>query len=114
MTPFLTNNGTGLLSGEDEQIMSFDRLMANPLMADAITVKATGVGKYLAVSIPPVFATGPSLADRLLHIDGMAEAIGSNEEIERERREFLKERIIYWKEWASTSSRGIITPSDRE
>ena len=79
-----------------------------------MTVKATGYGGYQAVSVPPIFATGPSLAERLLHIDGMAEAIDRNEEIEKERREFLKERISYWKKWASATPKGIVSPSDRE
>ena len=103
-----------LLSGADEEIMSFDRLMVDPTIQDAITVKATGSGGYQALSVPPIFATGPILAERLLHIDGMAEAIDRNEEIEKERREFLKERISYWKTWASGTSKGIVTPSDRE
>ena len=112
--PVLNKQRDNHLPGNDEELMSFDRLKANPLMVDAVTVRATGTGKFQAVNVPPVFATGPSLADRLLYIDGMPEAINSNEEIKQERKDFLKDRIIFWKEWAATSPKGIISPGDRE
>ena len=105
---------SGLLTGNDEEIMSFDRLAVYPLIKDFITVKASGAGRYQAVNIPSTFATGPDLAVRLLHIDGVEEAIDRNEDIDKERREFLKERVSYWREWASTPYRGILTTGHRE
>ena len=83
-------------------------------MEDAITIKFVGQGKYEAVSIPSLFATGPDLANRLLHIEGMPEALDRNEEIDEERREFLKRRILYWKKWAATSYRQVFDTGSRE
>ena len=94
--------------------MSFDRLGVHAHFRDAITVKAIGSGRYRAIHVPATFGTGPELADRLPHIDGIAEAIDHNEDIEKERKEFLKERIIYWRRWASESSRGLIIGGHRE
>lgn len=112
--PQLKSIRYGLLPGTDEELMSFDRLGVNPLMEDAITIKSVGQGKYEAVSIPSSFATGPDLANRLLHIEGMPEALDRNEEIDEERREFLKRRILYWKKWASTSYRQVFDTGSRE
>ena len=92
--PGLRSIRDGLLPGTDEELMSFDRLGVNLLMEDAITIKSVGRGKYEAVSIPSLFATGPDLANRLLHVEGMSEALDRNGEIDEERREFLKRRIL--------------------
>ena len=104
----------GLLPGPNEELMSFDRLAVNIHMEDAITVKSAGGGKYEAVYTPSLFATGPDLANRLIHVDGIAEALDLNEEINQERREFLKRRIIYWKKWASTSYKQVFQTGYRE
>ena len=104
----------GLLPGTDEELMSFDRLGVNLHMEDAITIKSVGPDKYEAVSVPSLFTTGPDLANRLLHIEGMSEALDRNEEIDEERREFLKGRILYWKEWASTSYGQVFNTGSRE
>ena len=112
--PPLVGLRDGLLPGADQELMSFDRLGVHPHFRDVITVKATGSGRYRAVHVPDTFATGPDLADRLPYIDDIAEAIDSNEDIQEERREFLKERIIYWRKWTSGSSRGLIIVGDRE
>ena len=114
-TPQMAMERDGLLPGSDEDLMSFDRLSADTSMADAITVKATGGGKYEAVWIPPVFGLGPGpLAERLLYVEGIPEAIDKNPDIASERKTFLKDRIPYWEEWARNGSRGIFNPADRE
>jgi hypothetical protein len=53
--------------------------------------------------VPPIFSTGPILARRLCHIDGVPTAIDANPEISAERKAFLKERVSYWKEWSSSA-----------
>ena len=112
--PQLIRDRHGLLPGHDEELMSFDRLCANVAMRDAITVKATGFGRYRAVWIPPVFRVGPFLSDRFLHIEGISEAIDQNMEISEERREFLKRRIVYWKERELSSDPGLSRFGDWE
>lgn len=99
----LTGQMESLLPGVHEELMTFDRLRADLYMKDALTVKAVGFGRYRAHWIPPVFETEiPELADRFLHIEGMAEAIDNSDEIDAERKDFLKRRVIYWKKWAAS------------
>ena len=112
--PLLSRERGSLLPGHDEELMSFDRLRADKSMEDAITIKATGFGRYEAVSIPPVFEIGPEVSERLLHIDGIAEAIDRNPEISQNRKEFLKRRLPYWKAWARSPSGNLYSANDRE
>lgn len=116
--PNLTKKRAGLAQ-QDEEIMSFDRLkstdyLGNALVSDAITVKAKGQGEYQALWIPSVFTTGPNLAERLLKIEAISEAINKNPAISEERKNFLKRRIPYWQEWAAASGLRVKSPSDWE
>ena len=115
--PELARQRGTMLSG-DEQLMSFDRLLdpryLDTSMKEAITVKATGNGRYRAKWVPPVFGVGPALAERLLVIDGLEETIEVNPKISEERKMFLKERIPYWKDWASTPGPSRYKSGDRE
>ena len=103
-----------LLPGPDEELMSFDRLQVDPSMSDAITVRAVGHGKYQAKRVLPVLGTGPALANRFLWIDGMEEAIDGNTDITEDRKMFLKRRIPYWKQWASSPGGNRHKTGDRE
>ena len=115
--PDLARQRGSLLSG-DAALMSFDRLLdpqyIDTRIKDAVTVRATGDGRYHAKYVPPVFGLDPYLAERLLVIDGLEEAIEANPEISTERKEFLIQRIPYWKAWASSPRQGIIRGGDRE
>ncbi len=110
----LTRQRGTLLSGEDEELMSFDRLEADTSMRDAITVKADGHGKYRAVWIPPLFRTGTVMADMLLNIEGIPEAIDQNPAISDDRKSFLRHRIAYWREWKSAPSSKMFVPQHWE
>ena len=102
----LTKRVANLLP-EGAEIMSFDRLKKppfEPAMSVAITVKSRSSGSYKAVWIPEVFEVGPDSAERLLSIDGIPEAIDCNPSIGRERKVFLRRRILYWREWASSGA----------
>ena len=117
-TPSLTKKRAGLTQ-QDETLMSFDRLKSidypnNAPVSDAITVKAKGQGQYQALWIPSVFTTGPNLAERLLKIDSISEAINKNPEISEERKNFLKRRIPYWQEWAAATGLSVKSLSDWE
>lgn len=110
--PKLIRQRGTLLPGDDEELISFDRLAVDTSMKDAITVRSIGHGRYRAVWITPIYETGPSQAERLLYIDGVAEAIGMNPQFETDRAAFLKQRVPYWRDWASSPSGYIF--SDRE
>ena len=115
--PELARQRGSLLSG-DEELMSFDRLLG-PSYIDtskryAVTVRAMGDGRYRAKYVPPVFDLGPTLAERLLMIDGLEEAIEQNPDISNERKMFLQQRIPYWKKWASSPNQGPTRLGDRE
>ncbi|MYC34260.1 MAG: DUF4263 domain-containing protein [Chloroflexi bacterium] len=110
----LTQQRGTLLSGADEELMSFDALQVDEFLTQAFTVKGTGRGRYRAVTVPPVFSTGPNRAERLLYIDGVSDAIDNNPHISEDRKTFLKTRITYWKGWASASKSRVISHRDDE
>jgi hypothetical protein len=112
--PSLTRQRSSLLSGEDEELMSFDRLVADRFLADAITVRAKGNGRYRALSLPPTFKLGPSHPERLLRVDGLEGAIHSSEGWSAARRAFVTSRIPYWRDWAMRDDKGWIDVSDEE
>ena len=110
----LERKRSALLPNHDMELMSFDRLRVNLSMHNAITVRAMGEGRYEARWIPSVFQLRPSLAKRLLYIDGIPEAISENSAICETRKEFLKQRAVYWKSWASSQDISIINSGDAE
>ena len=102
----LTKRVANLLP-EGTEMMSFDRLKQlpfEPAMSVAITVRSRSSGSYEAVWIPEVFEIGPDSAERLLSINGIPSAIECNPCISRERKDFLKMRITYWRERASSGA----------
>ena len=112
--PSLSLHRGSLLNTPGEELMSFDRLKADTTMRDAITVRVVRHGMYRAKWVPPVFTTGPVLAERLLHIDGIVEAINRNPKISEDRKAFLKRRIPYWKKWAMAPGGKGYKIGDRE
>ena len=88
--------------------MSFDRLNPDPHLRYALTVKASGNGRFEVIAVPETFALSPHNADDLLAFDGLADAIYANSHILPERAAFLAERIDYWKNWAERGRKGII------
>ena len=111
---FLVRNRGSLLPGDDEELMSFDRLEANVSMRDAITVKSRGFGKYRAFRVPSMYGLGPVMARWLTNIEGICQAIDENDDIDDDRKRFLKRRLPYWRRWANSTAKGIIAPADRE
>jgi hypothetical protein len=99
--PALSKHRASLLPGHDEELMSFDRLSIDQALADAITIRAVGHGRFRVVGLPPMFSTGPIHAGRLLHIRGFSDAIDASQDILKDRGEFLKNRVAYWRKWAS-------------
>ncbi len=103
-----------IMSGPDEELISFDRLHPDLKLRNAIAVHATGFGRYRACAIMPTIEMGPVLADRLLHVDGLEDIVDADGRIPRARRDFLAKRIPYWRAWAATPVRGVVSTGDRE
>jgi len=112
--PGLSKQRGSLLTGTDEELMSFDRLKSDKELCNAITIRATGHGNYKAVCVPPQFRLGPSLADRLQVIHGLEKALQATPTISNARRKFLISRIPYWQTWARNGGGGVINLGDVE
>lgn len=102
-----------LLTGADEELMSFDRLSPDRDLDQAITIRATGSGQYEAVHIPPTFSLGPKLADRLYLVNGIEDALKKSTLIGAKRQSFLISRIPYWQSWAK-DGKSAYCPADVE
>ena len=98
--PDLSKELSGLLPGPNEDLVSYDRLSPDADLSQAITVKATAPGQYEALHVLPTLTLGPLLADRLLSVTAMEDAIAGCWQMPPERREFLVSRLEYWREWA--------------
>lgn len=104
---------SALVTGADEELVSYDRLRVDKDLRDVITVRCTGSGTYRAVAIPSTFTLGPTFADRLVRIAELDAAI-QNADISLDRRAFLIRRLEYWRDWAVQSQPSIINSRDRE
>jgi hypothetical protein len=98
--PDLSKQLSGLLPGPDDEVMSYDQLLPDADLSQSITVKATAPGQYKALHVLPTLTLSPLLADRLLSITAMEDAIADCWQMPPERREFLVSRLEYWREWA--------------
>lgn len=106
---------SSLPRGSDEELMSFDRLRPDRELSNAVTVKATGGGRFSVLHVPPTFTTGPAFAEDFLALDGLSDAIERNAFIPNERKQFLKTRVTYWQNWArQPGDKGIIEGGIRE
>lgn len=102
------------LSQSDLEIMSFDRVVCDKNMRDAITIKLNCKSEYEAVHFPEVIQIGPNNCDMYIDIKHIDRAIMSNNSISAERKEFLINRIPYWKNWLSQKDKGFIFTGDFE
>jgi hypothetical protein len=93
-----------LLPSSDEDLMSFDRLEPEEGLQLVMTVRALGNGRFRAVAIPPTFMLGPHIAEDLPPIDGVTEAISQSAWITPSRKQFLRQRLAYWMDWARARS----------
>jgi hypothetical protein len=105
---------SALVVGDDEELVSYDRLRVDKDLRDVITVRCCGSGNFQAVAIPPTFTLGPTFADRLLRISKL-DAVINEADIPNDRREFLLRRLGYWRDWAAGKKpMSIINSRDRE
>lgn len=110
----LSNLRSEIPRGNDEELVSFDRLEAHNISCSAITVKAVGNGKFKACGIMPTFRLGPNFAENLSILEDLEAVIELDSRIPTDRKRFLLDRLPYWKEWGQKSDRGIINGSDYE
>jgi len=103
-----------LMTGADEELISYDRLHADLALRNAITVRATGYSRYRVSAVMPTIEMGPILADRLPHLDQLEQAVEADNRIPQARRDFLKERNPYWRSWTIQNERGIANTGDCE
>jgi hypothetical protein len=89
----------------DERILSYDHLIPNENLKDAVTVRVDGNG-YEAVSIPPTLSLGPFQASDLVQIRAKEDVVRANPLMEIQRAEFLSARFSYWDAWAQSDDRG--------
>lgn len=108
-------NKRAQLTPDDVGLISFDRLRPDPNAAN-FTCVALANGKYTVKTIPPTFTYSPGTAYNLSIISEFDKAIPSIKGISDERRNFLKERYRYWKNFNSQSRQkmGIIHCADKE
>lgn len=100
------------LMGQDEYLMSFDRLAPAAGARDYMTARSTSRG-YFAVSAPATMQLGPVFAhDRALLLNKEA-ALDNSPYLSSDRRAFLKERFAYWDNWTRGESRWM-NSGDRE
>lgn len=95
--PILSKNRSKLLNGSHEELISFDRLQPDNDLQNVCTVTPSGNGRFNVKWVPETFAIRPGCVDNLLVLDGLEEAIYNNPRISRNRADFLKSRIAYWK-----------------
>lgn len=112
--PQLNRQRASLMTGNDERLMSFDRLKPDPRLSDAITALAVGDGRYRAMQVPPTLRLGPLGVERLLVIEGLEKAIDSSKGWSHERSEFVKRRLPYWADWARSEDKGWTSDANRE
>jgi hypothetical protein len=84
--------------------MTFDRLSPLPGSKNAVCVSIRN-GRPRALAIPPTFRLGPGNASEVAYLDGLREAIETNPLISEQRREFLLQRLPYWKELGAEHQR---------
>jgi hypothetical protein len=85
--------------------MTYDRLKPLAGSRNAISVRIEGLNRRV-LAIPPTFRLGPDSAEAIAELNGLVEAISSNELISEERRAFLLKRLPYWQDLGKRSVSG--------
>lgn len=103
------------LSNHEVCLMSYDRIKPTYDCQDLLCLKMSGAkSRYNVITIPPTFRYSPCNSQMLSKIDGFYEAIDSMEYTSSERKNFLKKRYSYWRDYGILDRQGIFCPSDRE
>ena len=92
---------------DDFEIISFDRLKPSYDAMRYGTVKVRPDGTVHAVSVPPTFQLGPSIAGYISCWQDFDTAVDSIEAASEDRKTFLKSRYRYWCDWKIQSANTI-------
>ncbi len=101
------------LAGDDEFLMTFDRLAPNTKLENMMCVSVKKEG-YRAISIPPTLKLFPHEAKCHSVIKGKAQAIKGTPLLSPARKRFLTRRFTYWDRWAAKKYNGFISLGDWE
>ncbi len=86
-----------LNSQPDLKVNTLDSLVPNKSHSSTITVKRTNK-RLAAVAVPPTFETGQQVLQLARHVERLSDAIGKIESVSAERRDYLIERLGFWRE----------------
>lgn len=86
---------------DGDALMSYDRLKPDRNYWNYITVRRCARGVNRCLAVPPTLKFGPATAGLFGAIEGVDDAIRSNALMSSERKEFLIERLAYWRDWAA-------------
>jgi Shedu protein SduA, C-terminal len=92
---------------------TFDRLRPHAHARGAVTCRVTASG-WRVVSVPPTYTLGPYASKTLVKMTGWEEAIGLNDLISDDRKNFLLSRLEYWRQWELQERKGIVRSGDQE
>jgi len=100
------------LMGEQEELVSFDRLQPHSAAENVISVLVRNK-EYLAMHIMPTFRFSPSIASDLVQVSNLEGVIDVMEHVTEARKVFIRERLPYWRSYAQNKG-GIIGGADYE
>ena len=104
-----TQHRANLFNWREEHLISFDRLEPQHAAFDFPTVRENGAGRYKAIAVPPTFRLSAYFALSLPLIDGLEDAIHASAEMSNERKQFLIDRLDYWRDWAINKQNRVTT-----
>jgi hypothetical protein len=100
--PDLNEKRSFLEQRSDEGYRTFDSLKPNDNSQYLACVRIREKRKYELLTWPPVMKLSPWLAKDLLIWHGVEDAIRACVGISEERRQFLLNRVPYWRNWANS------------
>lgn len=94
--------------GEDEHLMTFDRLEPSEWASNFMTCRKASETGFEAVAIPPTFEWVPGVLENHVAMRDMADAIAEVPWVSAPRRAFLLERLPYWSAWARMNETSVL------
>jgi hypothetical protein len=96
-----------LLNGQNESLVSYDRLTPDRCLKDSLTVSLNDSGSYRVKYVPPTFCMSPQEADDYPKFVDLDKAIKAQPDWKADRKKFLERRLQYWMKWAITPQPGL-------
>lgn len=99
--------------GPNRGSMTFDRIAPNFPYKNFVTTKVRN-RRFEVQAVPPTLTLGPNSSKRWLFLCGVEEAIQRNDLIPQGRKDFLCERLEYWRKWERQGPHGFVNSRDVE